>query len=624
MDAVQTLRDDLRALRDMVRSAPHGGASELHVLSLAASSRLGLYDPHAATGALRRTERADALAQLETAAAQWREQLAPAGADAARTARELQELGTQAAELAHARQGVRAMTSEGSVPESLPPALYVGTLAGGTHPCDDRDAALQVLDALCQALVPAATRLRLECFQERTDMPDVATDVVKTHTFTSGGRIVVLDLELGLLGPADGPWAPHVGLQISFAAAEAAHPPSDPRLAEMLRTLVEQLLRELFGGAAASVDAAKSSESSDTPYARATRRWCMFLAHLATLASIDRLDATSSDGTALDAFALLQELGDGAVQLSEAEARRAAQQGTITLDDSQPCAVQPSAQAYLTRYGPGMARQHHASPYLTLEYAPAHHATVHLAPSALSWADGAHAPDTVPVPHGAHHELDATLAASHGARVPLTLVAQLSPAVVVPHALAADVYHACGLAPAHERGAHDTRPTGSGYVALMLSHAPRFRAAAQDDDVRVVSALPCRSMAHMYHALSVLQAHIRLQSCFAAAHLARGTPLVTVQWERRAAPGAAQVRLSAVVPETECVVNAVLAAPGAPGAGEAPAAPWTLDATASSPTESTAPRLWEPREDDAVSRCLRSTELDLGALADALVAWAQK
>lgn len=556
----------LRAAIADVRSAcapSTPGSCELHGLSLPCAARLGLYAVPPAARGLSPEVWADAANTLRTAATQLRGTLEAARDDASQhksmvaTAR---ELATQASELTQATAGVdaaaRGAQATRAAPAPLPELLWAGALADvATQPGADHARSLATLDALCAALALAARALQLECFQERVEMPE-ACAVEKTHTLTYAGRIMVVDVELGLTQVSDDQtYAPHVTLHVSYASAGSTEPKhADKQLADMLRRRLQQLADVLWGrGTPADGGAA-------TLYEYAVDAWGTLMESLAALACIDALDAYAPDGAPVDLFAELERVGRVAEQVSEAE-----QQWCETPE--------------LMRQGHGVVELHKDVPFLRITFAPAHTASVLMAACAIP------AHDSAPTLRRALPEvLDAAAAvpltahcrAVHGTGLerPLSYVARIDPPLVVPRRVARDVWRACGLAETAEKQA---ATHGTGYLAALRPAASRFTAALGDDASRTISALPFRSLAQLYGALEMLEEHARWATLIASADDSASAP-VALALEADSAPGSSRLRLSwpAAGRILNVVVRAVaedgwdVAAQAAPLDGQAP------------------------------------------------------
>ena len=526
---VSQLRTAVAALRADLDDAH----AELHVLGVPAAQRLGLYPVRADRAANLSPEAwADAFDVLQASVRALRSSLRPA--DSARVT----ELGAQATEFVHAAAGVDAAARLADRPgtaHALPEALYLGALRSDAPPAHSREASHEILEALCAAISPVAAQLRLESFVDRVEAPadgdvPMSDATERTHTFTSGGRIIVLDIELAL---DTRHWAPKVRLQISYAhAAEdtQAGAPSDTRLATLMGTILQELADLLYGA-----QEARAAPPAPTPYARALSLWQAFVQHLATLAYIDKLSAHAvrrvEGSPAVDLFALLEALGECAEDVCRTQAQSI--HGTppaplATLEQTHPDVAQR-----LTRCAQGIALQHTLSPYLTIVYAlPAPHApsggarhtaTVRIAPCAVPLGAAERA-RRLPLPDAAARTLHADGTIVSGAPLwtpsgteppvqrPLALVALLDPPVRVPHRVAHAVWAACQLAeppwsdtPSHAAGApHD-------YAAALLPPGT-YRAApgSRASEVRTISALPCTSLAQLYEALALLRDHARI------------------------------------------------------------------------------------------------------------------
>ncbi|WFC96995.1 tRNA (carboxymethyluridine(34)-5-O)-methyltransferase [Malassezia brasiliensis] len=599
---VTQLRAAVAALRHDTR-----GADALHVLDAHTAAHLGLYPADAARPPRLAPETwSDACDALQSATAAARQHLA------AHAPTHLAELGAQATEYVRAAHGIEAAARLADTPgtaPALPAPLYMGALRADAPPTPAPDAAHAIADALCAAIEPVAAQLRLESFVERVDAPSAAAPdtlpdaVQRTHTFTSGGRIIVLDIELGVDTATH---TPHVRLHISYARAEDTPSPSasDTRLATLLGSLLQQLALVLHGAAHvddAALRACAPLPVPTTPYASALCLWRAFVAHLATLAYLDELSAHAvrrvERSPAVDLFAVLEATGSRAEQLCRQQA------DALGVPPHTPLATlatsHPDAAHRLTRSAQGLALQHTVAPYLVLVYAlPAPHApsgtpwqaTLRLAPCAVPLADAAapdapDAPDALPAHAHASLHADGTLVthvarwtplrSEHAALRPVAYVALLAPSVAVPHRVAHAVWAACGLAPPPWS---DTRPTPpphhTDYAAALLPHHS-WDAAPGDasTQLRTISALPHSSLAQLYAALALLRDHARIGELLR--HAAPTRTRVTLAVAAHGASSA--VRLSLAVASRAALVRVTIAPTPHTASG------WAIDAEAVRP-----------------------------------------
>lgn len=581
-ELVAQLRAQLGALRSSIGSTD----SEAHTLSQPTARHLGLYP----------VEKAQERAQAPLSPESWSDAMDVLGASV-RAMREsvqampasengpasVHELGAQAIELVGASMGIQQSTALAARPgavHTLPESLYKGALRGDA--CADRAAALGLLDGLCAAISPAATELQLECFQERVD-----EGTERTHTFTSGGRIIVLDIELGL---QSGALVPHVELKLSYAHADGhAHSEgaSDSRLPRMMQNVLQQLTNVLFGVPVdrAVFRACPAEAAQPTQYTDALRLWQGFVAHLATLAYIDELCASlhTEPKRPVDLFAQLDELGTVAEQLCLAQAAALGVSGLHSDALATLADTHPDTAATLVRCAQGIAWHHVVSPYLTLHYASpvlasrgAYTATVRIAPSAVpSGAANARAPAHTPpelvaaIEKGVQSSGPVLAAAplwtpsgsEKPVQRPVTYVALLNPPVLVPQRVAQGVCHACGLSGRPWASAPVDR-AGETYLARFLGAARgAFRASATDEfaqETRAISSLPFASLAQLYDALALLRDYARFGELLSnAASSSCATP-VTVDLEAAPAPGRSVLRLTFAVPTHGAMANLAL------------------------------------------------------------------
>lgn len=571
---VAQLRAGVAALRAHIEPP----SSMLHVLSEPVAQHLGLYPAQQQpTLALSPEAWADAFDVLHTAVRRVRENIG----DADKLL--ISELGAQASETVRAARGIEATALLGDDPSAvhaLPEALYRGALRGET--CTTRETSLALIEALCTAITPVATQLRLESFQERVEAADADTSMPdaleRTHTFTSGGRIIVLDVEFALETHT---WVPNVKLNISYAHAEDTQTgpdaESDPRLPTLIGSILQQLAHVLHHGTCDThIFSACPHPASPTPYAYALCLWQAFVQHLATLAYMDALSAHAvrrvEGSPRVDLFAVLESLGKIAEAVCHQQAAELLGRPITSLADVEN--TLPDLAQQLTRRAHGLALQHVASPYLTLVYAlPAPHAvqpdtrhtaTVRIAPCAVPLS----APSAPVVSHDAR--LDDVHA--HGTVVseaplwtprseeprpmqrPIAYVARLDPPVPVPYHVACAVWAACQLAPPPWSERH---PTGPGprrdFAAHLLPQASYTAAPGCDrSEVCMLSTLPFTSLAQVYDALALVRDHARLGELLRNAPM---MPRIPVTVAVRPHGKSSCLRLSFSVPSRGAMAN---------------------------------------------------------------------
>ncbi|WFD27853.1 hypothetical protein MNAN1_002859 [Malassezia nana] len=267
----------------------------------------------------------------------------------------MQELTTQASELTYATQGPDALTlCLKDAWKSFPRILWTGALSQDSVPSANHADAVAVLDAFCQAMIPTASNLHLECFLERTEMPDSNAPFEKIMTFTSGGRIIVLDLELGL-SRKDDQWTPNVGLNISYATGDASVLSEyNKRLENMMCAWLQQLMHVLFGLEVDPTVLARCQPcQEDTALEKAMQLWDSFVSSLATLALIDGIMVESTQGSKDDLFQRLASLCALADDVCGREAHALALQHGKEWDPSMHVLEQPHMVELLQRYGHG-------------------------------------------------------------------------------------------------------------------------------------------------------------------------------------------------------------------------------------------------------------------------------
>lgn len=232
--AIGAVHQLLFALRELRQGMGHTNVSEeVHALSLRSATYLGLYSlEHASLNHAHRLSQeyvSDVFDALHSASKRWKEHLNSTVTVNKNTSTpaQIRELATQALELSFATQGLReASSSAVYIPPPIPPKLWTGALSRASEPSTDHRLAVETLHTLCQVIIPTASDMHLECFQERIDMQDTNSSLDKIHTLTCGGRIIVLDIELDLASQTSSSWIPHVSLQLSFASANGAQSPT--------------------------------------------------------------------------------------------------------------------------------------------------------------------------------------------------------------------------------------------------------------------------------------------------------------------------------------------------------------------------------------------------------------
>ena len=563
--AIQAVHDmlfELHALRAYAGTSRI--SEEAHALSLHSATRLGLYSIGRPSTQQRHTSRESVLHALDSiyaASRKLREDL-----DASNTAHNdtlstgVAELARVASELCDASSSVRAYsfcTDPQLVP--FPPALWTGALARTSQPSTDHRQAVDTLDTLCQGIIPTLSGMGLECFHERIDMPDAHADIQTTHTLTCGGRNIVLDIGFGLGHKGDA-HLPHVSLQVSFASTASAQTPGDrdKALADVVCLPLQQLALILFGlptEARVFERLTRGSVPPTTAYAQAMALWQAFISTLTTLVSIDGLCESTPPADKPDAFQALDQVSRTAQRVCESEMHVLAQQYGE--------ADEQRVVSLVMEHGHGLALSHHHTPFLSLAFAPSHAATVRIGPCVLRFEPESK-PSWTPIPHSdvppeAYNVLS-TCVLEEGQNRPLALIALLEAGMCVPLRIARHVYCALGLA-RFPWPSTTPRRSACGYVQQCLGTSRRYYAASQDEESRHITALPFRSLAHLYSALELLREHARWATLLSSARLDQcedGTA-ITVQLEEASPPGTSELRLSILSTRCNKTINAQLA-----------------------------------------------------------------
>lgn len=476
------------SVHTLATRTPHSGA-ELHVFCEAAARPLGLYGDGPAI-----TEFMASIDRLDAAVRDARGSMTSPDASARTQA---VELSAQSGQLVASAAGVQAAGASASRDLTcLPHSLWTGVLVG-KDPQNSSDDAIAILDAICSALEHLSQSLNLECFMERTEAGE------KTHTFTSGGKIFVIDVELGLSGEK---YKPVVGLKLSYAHDDASQnapgsAPGDTRLADMLRTHLHELAFVLYGTSDAQV-----------PYVRASSLWALVASSLTALAYIDELNAKTSGSH--DLFGSLATLGAAAESVAIHEANE------LGFSASREDIKRSDVLTTLARQGHGAALLHVNVPYLELVYhVPVngihHRAIVSVSPTKLPDAYRIQPVELLGGPDSALADaLADRLSTTCGDRR-VCFVARLDPPVTVPHRTLRSLWQACGLeAEADIIPVNDTSTRDSYLSACLGSVADEpevaFISGKQDEERRVVSILPFECLLQLYAAIEVLHSDARI------------------------------------------------------------------------------------------------------------------
>lgn len=485
-ELIASIQESVHAL---ATRTPHSGA-ELHAFCEAVARPLGLYgDGPAITEIMASIDLLDAAVRDAKGAI-----TTPDNSTRAQTV----ELSAQSGQLVASAAGVQAAGASASRNLTcLPYSLWTGVLAG-KEPQNNSDDAIAILDAICSALEHLSQSLNLECFMERTEAGE------KTHTFTSGGKIFVIDVELGLSGEE---YKPVVGLKLSYAHDDISQnapggAPGDTRLADMLRTHLYELACVLHG-----------TSDSQVPYVRASSLWALVASSLTTLAYIDELNAKTSGSH--DLFGSLATLGTAAESVAIHEAN--ALGFSISLNDIRRSDVLTK----LARQGHGAAMLHVNVPYLELVYhvpvnGDHHSAIVSVSPTTLPEAYRIQPVELLGGP-------DSALADALADRLNTTcgdrrvcFVARLNPPVIVPHRTLRSLWQACGLEVEADKTPVNDTSTKDSYLSARLGSVANepgkvvFIPGKQDEERRIVSILPFECLLQLYAAIEILHSDARI------------------------------------------------------------------------------------------------------------------
>ncbi|WFD31096.1 hypothetical protein MSPP1_002129 [Malassezia sp. CBS 17886] len=682
--AVGDLVSGLRAgVGDLLRSDAQAGGGTLHPLCAATATRLGAFQPPARgapapclspaawTAAMDKIDASMQHLRSTLALARYSSECngvhnAAAPAEDSSVAPLLQELSAQSADSACLLRVLYAPFPPG--PYVLPPQLWAGMLAGeegpGTPASGDgalsRSHSVALLDSLTHALLQLASDMHLECFLERIDDGDVpeslardapagpavdgadaapspparawlgaadpppAAALQKTHTLTCGGRIVVLDIEMGIVPHANAV-LPHVAVNLSYAHATShedyASADAERGLAPWMGSLLQQLANVLCGApvderilqgcwlAPRSGSLSAAEELRRTPYAQAACLWACFAESLAGLVRLDVLSATSQhpDNTL---FHAMTRLGAAAELVTHTECSR-----LLGAADALPYPVPPDARLRLLQEHPrvvrallcsghGIAFQHLYAPYMSMLF---------YAPPASVPTDDAYSPVNDAFARGirASIHMDRLAVPMHPVRLPplagvdarvageaafsldltslpatpsgtlhrIVFVAHIDPPVALPHHAARRLWSCTGLdAWRAADDAHGTaavpRRAHASFVQRSFAE-PRvssFRVVpgSAEDDECIISAVPFTSLVQLYAALEILRTYARWRELLRRAGRAKelDVPAMTMQFAQPTRHDAASVlQLSFPVGDamgTFAMVSATIA----PAAGE--------------------------------------------------------
>ncbi|WFD41429.1 tRNA (carboxymethyluridine(34)-5-O)-methyltransferase [Malassezia psittaci] len=493
----------------------------------------------------------DAMADLQKAVTALDQQLG------SKHGAKLRELSLQADEYARVANGIEASAHLKQHPTSIPEALYVGKLQNGSQLCGDqasRSVILQILDGLCTAITDVAKQLQLESFVERMeDAPTSAESgvenrseqdfhmeeaVQRTHTLTSGGRSIVLDIEMGLDTSLD---KPHVRLHISYAHAESSSDPvsSDTRLAVLLSHLLQELADVLNGSQPSNLavlQACPDLNAAPTYYSNAVRLWNGFVRHLTTLVSLDQLSAhavcQNDAKRAVDLFSRLEMLGHLAEQICHEQIKELGGDPDLKITDL--LSMHPQLAHQLIRCKQGIAFQHTLSPYLTMLYARTtpeslsapvnYHATVRLAPCNLPTSVSSNSAASLTLPETARRSIHAdgeirssvNISLLDGSQKsvsrPVVYIAMLEPTVCISHRAA---WQMAGTASSPKTDHSATQK----FITYMLP-TDTFCTAVNslEDACCSISSFPFACLAELYEKLGVLRDQVRFSQLLQNSH----------------------------------------------------------------------------------------------------------
>ncbi|WFC97348.1 tRNA (carboxymethyluridine(34)-5-O)-methyltransferase [Malassezia yamatoensis] len=547
-DVVTSARSAISRLKDSV----NGDQAQLHAWNEVTAEQLVLYPTQAPNPLqLARESWEDAMANLQQSVSALAQQLG------SKHGAKLRELSLQADEYAKVANGIEASAYLKQHPTSIPEALYVGKLQNQSPLSSKqtpRPETLAILDGLCTAITDVAKQLQLESFVERVeDAPtsvesgvenlseqDVAMEdaVKRTHTLTSGGRSIVLDIEMGWDTSLD---QPHVRLHISYAHTESSSEADscDPRLAELMSNLLQELAYVLNGSEprnSAVFHACPDLDAAPTYYSNAVRLWNGFVRHLTTLVSLDQLSAHAvcqvDSKPAVDLFLRSEMLGHLAEEICHQQIKELG--GDPGMNLAEILTMHPQIAYQLIQCKQGIALQHTLSPYLTMIYARTnrdsvstpvnYHATIRLALCNLPTSMSSNSAPLLSLPETARRSLHAdgeirssvNLSLLDGSQKtvsrPIVYIAHLAPTVCISHRAA------CQMA-GNASSSKTDHPATQNFITHMLPTDTFCTAVNTSEDACCcISSFPFTSLAELYEKLGVLRDQVRFAKLLQNSH----------------------------------------------------------------------------------------------------------
>lgn len=304
---------------------------------------------------------------------------APSAEDVKKMVFSLREKSQHLAQLQSTRDPLQMLLKEIAAKTKRPPLsdrLLTGGLASSSsssngkrrreddsYICGSAIWAVELLGALSLSLEDLAKSLGLETFAEAVAGAAEAASggSIHTHTLTQGGRLLVLDLELGFepSKKSAGPLEPFVRLKVSLASEATSTQPRSlgtrSQLADLLKADVEALAKLLFGLGPTSRQGDPSELVMSTAERRlrlATSHFNRLKANLTTLVELDRL--SSLESSPVDLFTAIDELSSAVREIAQAQSKALNEAGI--------------SQAGTSRKGHGIPLMHAGRPGVRLVY----------------------------------------------------------------------------------------------------------------------------------------------------------------------------------------------------------------------------------------------------------------
>ncbi|PWN21615.1 hypothetical protein BCV69DRAFT_282334 [Microstroma glucosiphilum] len=431
-------------------------------------------------------------------------------------------------------------------------------------PSRSRGEAVKVLGCLAAALEELARALGLETFAEAFADSTAADDPketssLHTHTLTQGGKLIVLDVELGLeasIGNSEATFQPTTRVKLSFTnrtnvsytsplkeGEEAVY--GNTRIAELLRRDVEMLARLLFGLAIDGEEVVGTMETSleEASLLLARSHFNRYRTNLLRLLRLDRLSSvkTSEQGDQqgpaailpCDTFAALHQVAKSLEDASSSECR-----GNVSLSEEPRDAA---------RVGHGMPLLHTGLVGFCIVYdikGGSSASMTHLAErrglvpidgqpcdSELFLLDVAIESQSLSLSAGTTDLGNSFVPKALFASIPevgsdIGFVAKLSPSVLLPRRLVTRVANIVGLPTSETSSLHSTDPVAQGenrssdygsilglgssrkskkIAGVRVRYQSKRTKSTAEDNALLVSSIPFQTLQQLYLVIEVLQ-----------------------------------------------------------------------------------------------------------------------